>query len=90
MNEEGVAQFNKVNLGSNGSIRKSLSGINNQEIKEGEAKKPSNQLQKGLLGWYAVCSSKELEKKELHVFTMYNEPLLIYKDKDFYLDNILI
>ncbi|WP_320674537.1 Rieske 2Fe-2S domain-containing protein [Prochlorococcus sp. MIT 1341] len=44
--------------------------------------KPSGQLSNGLLGWYAICTTKDLKEDKLHFFSMYNEPLVLYRDKD--------
>jgi len=35
----------------------------------------------GLLGWYSVCASQLLNKNELYHLSMFNEPLVIYRDK---------
>ena len=59
-----------------------LSQEQGSHIIETQAQKPSNQLKNGLLGWYAVCSARELENKNPYFFTMYNEPLVIYRDKE--------
>lgn len=36
----------------------------------------------GLLGWYSVCASKLLKENELYHLSMFNEPLVIYRDKN--------
>ena len=82
MKEEGLAQVNKVSLDNKGSVNNSLSERSNQNLIENKSQKPSNQLRTGLLGWYAVCSSKEIKNDKLYVFTMYNEPLVIYRDRE--------
>ncbi|KGG15208.1 MULTISPECIES: Rieske 2Fe-2S domain-containing protein [unclassified Prochlorococcus] len=82
MNDEGIAQFNKVQLGTGSSLENTISTSNNDDSAiNSKAQKPSNQLKTGLLGWYAVCSVKELSKGKAYFFTMFNEPLVVYKDK---------
>ncbi len=82
MNEEGVAQLNNVTLGKDASISNTLLESNKDTHLIKDPKKPSDQLKNGLLGWYAVCSTRELKKDSAYFFTMYNEPLLIYRDKE--------
>ena len=48
----------------------------------GIASQPINQLSNGLLGWYSVCPSNGLKTGELHYFSMYNEPLVLYRDEE--------
>jgi len=40
------------------------------------------ELKIGLFGWYAICPSKELKKNTLHYFSLYNEPLVLYRDEN--------
>jgi len=35
----------------------------------------------GLFGWYAICPSKELKKNTFHYFSLYDEPLVLYRDE---------
>ena len=35
----------------------------------------------GLFGWYAICPSKELKINTLHYFSLYDEPLVLYRDE---------
>ena len=46
------------------------------------ASKPSNQLTNGLLGWYSVATSESLKQGKLDLFTIYNEPLVLYRDRE--------
>ncbi len=39
-----------------------------------------NDLNIGLFGWYAICPSTELKKNKLHYFSLYDEPLVLYRD----------
>ncbi|WP_269623002.1 Rieske 2Fe-2S domain-containing protein [Prochlorococcus marinus] len=82
MNDEGVAQFKKLNLDNDSSTNNNLLERNNHEKLVSTSQKPSNQLKNGLLGWYAVCSTRELKDNKPYFFTMFNEPLVIYKDKE--------
>ena len=36
----------------------------------------------GLFGWYAICPSKELKKNKLYYFSLYDEPLVLYRDEN--------
>ena len=62
----------------NKKIEKSSSSNNDAEL----SSQPINQLSNGLLGWYSVCSSDALKKEELNFFSMYNEPLVLYRDRE--------
>ena len=82
MNDDGIAQFNKVNLGSESTSSSTISGVSGKKRLNNKSQKPSNQLKNGLLGWYAICSSNNIKNERPYFFTMYNEPLVIYKDKE--------
>jgi len=41
-----------------------------------------NELKIGLFGWYAICPSKELKKNKLFYFSLYDEPLVLYRDEN--------
>ena len=45
------------------------------------SKDSADQLSNGLYGWYAVCVSSTLVNDFLYFFSMYNEPLILYRDK---------
>ena len=51
--------------------------IDNYEIKE-----TSKELEIGIYGWYAICPLKELKKNKIFYFSMYDEPLLLFKDEN--------
>ena len=55
MTEDGVAQFNKLELGKETSTNATLSGNKLKKEIPSQSQKPStsNQLKNGLLGWYA-------------------------------------
>ena len=82
MNDDGITQFNKVNLGSESSSSSTISEVSGKKRLNSKSQKPSNQLKNGLLGWYAICSSNNIKNERPYFFTMYNEPLVIYKDKE--------
>ncbi len=82
MDEDRVQQINNIKLGKGSTINKTLQSSSKSGNPKEEPHAPSNQLKSGLLGWYAVCSIKELEEDKPYFFTMYNEPLMVYKDKD--------
>ncbi|MFL0735325.1 MAG: Rieske 2Fe-2S domain-containing protein [Prochlorococcus sp.] len=37
----------------------------------------------GLLGWYAVCTTEYLTKDAIYYFSMFNEPLVIFRDQNY-------
>ncbi len=82
MEDDRVQQFNKVKLSNGASITKNLLENTSNGKKTHKSKQPTNQLKSGLLGWYAVCSIREISGNDPYFFTMFNEPLMIYKDKD--------
>ena len=58
MKDEGLAQFNKLDLGKPSSLTNKTANKKQSLDIENKSKEPINQLKKGLLGWYAVCSIK--------------------------------
>ena len=50
--------------------------IDSYEIRESQ-----KELNLGLYGWYAICPSKELKNNKLHFFSLYDEPLVLYRDE---------
>jgi len=51
--------------------------IDSLDIRENQ-----NELKIGLFGWYAICPSKELKKNKLYYFSLYDEPLVLYRDEN--------
>ena len=51
--------------------------IDSLDIRENQ-----NELKIGLFGWYAICPSIELKKNKLFYFSLYDEPLLLYRDEN--------
>ena len=82
MSKEELKQFNSLNLPEQGSHDDSLEIIKNQTVQKQRAIRPSNQLKSGLLGWYAAGSSQTVKVGEVYTFSMYNEPLVLYRDKE--------
>ncbi len=83
MSQEELKQFNSLDLSKESSRNDSLQQENIQQLtKEQSTVRPSNQLQGGLLGWYATSSSRSIKTNKLYHFSMYNEPLVLYRDKD--------
>ncbi|MFL0770899.1 MAG: Rieske 2Fe-2S domain-containing protein [Prochlorococcus sp.] len=35
-----------------------------------------------LLGWYAICTSKNLKNDSIYFFSLFNEPLALFRDKE--------
>ena len=51
------------------------------KIEKYESKEINKDLNVGIFGWYSVCPSKELKKNKLYFFSLYDQPLLIFRDK---------
>ena len=51
--------------------------IDSFEIRENQ-----KDLNIGLYGWYAICPSVELKKNNLHYFSLFDEPLVLYRDEN--------
>ena len=47
-----------------------------------EIPSPADGLSGRLLGWYAVCTSKTLKKDRLYFFSIFNEALVLYRDRE--------
>ena len=43
--------------------------------------KSAERLAGSLLGWYAVCTSKSLRDDHLYFFSIFNEALVLYRDR---------
>ena len=39
-------------------------------------------LNHGLYGWYSICPSNELKKNKPFYFSLFDEPLLLYRDEN--------
>ena len=53
----------------------SVVNIDNIEVKESQ-----KELSTGLYGWYAIYPSKELKKNKAHYFSLFDVPLLLFRD----------
>ncbi len=82
MNEDGVRQINSLKKANEAFLGTNVYEDNDQKVVDNLAVTPSNQLTNGLLGWYSVCSSHKLKINQLNHISMYNEPLILYRDKD--------
>ena len=82
MSEEELKRVNSPSTAEEASLSNSVDGNSEIKIKDKTSVKPTNQLECGLLGWYAACSSQALQQGKTHNFSMYNEPLILYRDKD--------
>ena len=51
--------------------------IDTFDIRESE-----KELKIGLYGWYAICPATELKKDKLHYFSLYDVPLVLYRDEN--------
>ena len=47
-----------------------------------DIRESQKELNIGLFGWYAICPSKELKINQLHYFSLYDEPLILYRDEN--------
>ncbi len=79
--------MSEASLDSNSSVKfptsdmdSVLTGNGPINTEETPSRQPSNQLKGSLIGWYAACSSNSLKDEQLYFFTMYNEPLVLYRD----------
>ena len=82
MSNEGLKKIESLNFGSKTTLNNDLSKNNQIKKKNDSSARPSNQLKGSLFGWYSVLSSSSLKENKIYSFSMFNEPLVIYKDKD--------
>ncbi len=82
MSEERLKQAKALEIQSGAAVVSSVDNSTQEHTEEKTSSKPENQLSGSLLGWYSVLSSKSIKDGELYHFSMYNEPLIIYRDKD--------
>ena len=82
MNEENGKNNKSFEYETNNLIRSSFNEKESVKDIENIASKPSNQLTNGLLGWYSVSSSESIKDGKLNHFTIYNEPLVLYRDRE--------
>ena len=52
------------------------------KIESFDIRENPNELKIGWFGWYAICPSKELKKNKLFYFSLYDEPLVLYRDEN--------
>ena len=84
MSEEGLRKLKSLELKQEASVQNPSLQNNSSSLKVSKKSSalPTNQLSAGLLGWYSALSSKALKESELYFFSLYNEPLVLYRDKD--------
>tara|TARA_B100000700_G_scaffold330010_1_gene454149 strand:+ start:5610 stop:6944 length:1335 start_codon:yes stop_codon:yes gene_type:complete len=82
MSEEELKKVKTLNRSGEDDLHGSIANKSDIKVKDKTSVQPNNQLSGGLLGWYSTCSSKELKDGKLYFFSMYNEPLVLYRDKD--------
>lgn len=82
MNEENGKNNKPFEYETNNLIRSNFNEKESVQDLENIAPKPSNQLTNGLLGWYSVSSSESIKEGKLNHFTIYNEPLVLYRDRE--------
>ena len=82
MNEENGKDNKSFEYETNNLIRSNFNEKESVKELENIAPKPSNQLTNGLLGWYSVSSSETIKDGKLNHFTIYNEPLVLYRDRE--------
>ena len=82
MNEEKGKNNKSFEYETNNLISSNFNEKKNVAEVESIASKPSNQLTNGLLGWYSVATSESLKQGKLYHFTIYNEPLVLYRDRE--------
>tara|TARA_Y100001968_G_scaffold160001_1_gene146244 strand:- start:1942 stop:3276 length:1335 start_codon:yes stop_codon:yes gene_type:complete len=82
MSNERFKKLDNIKVANKATLDRHLKENRKINIRKETSKKPINQLKGSLLGWYAVLSSDYLKEKELYSFSMFNEPLVIYKDED--------
>ena len=82
MSETGFTTTSSLNWPSGSSKNDTTSDNSTVITEKSTSTKPASQLSSGLLGWYAICNSRDLRGEKLHFFSMYNEPLVLYRDKE--------
>ncbi len=82
MSEEELTEFNSFNKAEQATLKSPINENIDDKVSHETSLKPSNQLKAGLLGWYAAASSNAIKAGDIYHFSMYNEPLVLYRDKD--------
>ncbi|WP_320676722.1 Rieske 2Fe-2S domain-containing protein [Prochlorococcus sp. MIT 1300] len=82
MREEKENRNTSFDVSNKSNLRTQIDSHTTLTPDEHTSNQPDNQLRSGLLGWYAACSSQLLKEGQLYFFSMYNEPLVLYRDKD--------
>ncbi len=82
MKEESQENTNSFSYENKNLINSGINENKNLNNPEEIPSKPINQLSNGLLGWYSVSSSDAVKENEPNFFTLYNEPLILYRDRE--------
>ncbi|WP_320664425.1 aromatic ring-hydroxylating dioxygenase subunit alpha [Prochlorococcus sp. MIT 1223] len=82
MSNEGLKKIKELKFANKATLNTELKKNNEVKVKKEASPRPSNQLEGSLLGWYSVLSSYSLNENKLYSFSMFNEPLIIYRDND--------
>ena len=82
MSEGDLRNFNSLKVANETTLGTPLEKNKAKSIEEEKSIKPNNQLRPGLLGWYAACRSQDIKPEELNFISMYNEPLILYRDEN--------
>ena len=75
-------QFHFFKSSDFNSILKPLREETIVKIEKYENKEVSKDLDIGIFGWYAVCPSEELKRNKIYFFSLYDQPILIFRDKN--------
>ncbi len=81
MSEERLKQAKALN-NTGAALVSSLEDAGDSSTETITTHKAEKQLSSSLLGWYSVITCQKLESGKLYHFSMYNEPLVLYRDKD--------
>ena len=82
MSESEITEYSSLKLTSQSSVNRALGNDSSLKSQNKKSIQPASQLSGGLFGWYSISRSSFLKDGELHFFSMYNEPLVLYRDEN--------
>ncbi len=82
MSEAALNQINSLDVADQNSVADRFNENTTNKLGTENHISPNDHLSKNILGWYAICSAQTLKPGELYHFSMFNEPLVLYKDKN--------
>tara|TARA_Y100001968_G_scaffold302417_1_gene315732 strand:+ start:192 stop:1550 length:1359 start_codon:yes stop_codon:yes gene_type:complete len=82
MSEGNLKDYRGLKVADQLPLSTSLEKNNSRKEKRKTSVKPTDQLKSGLLGWYATSRSSDLKEGRLNFFSMFNEPLVLYRDEN--------